>query len=87
MRMLANTRIILVKGFLFLIIGLLSLALLAFERLTLKETALIALAIWSFCRFYYFAFYVIELYVDSEYRFTGLLSFAGYIIRKDIRRS
>jgi hypothetical protein len=87
MRLLVNTRVILVKGFLLLVIGLLSLALLASEQPTLKETALIALAIWSFCRFYYFAFYIIEHYVDSDYRFTGLLSFAGYIIRKEIRRS
>ena len=87
MRILANTRIIVVKGFLFLVIGLSSLVLLASERPSLKETALIALVIWSFCRFYYFAFYVIEHYVDSDYRFTGLLSFASYIIRKETRRS
>ena len=87
MTILANTRIILVKGFLFLFVGLFSLTLLASERLTLKETALIALAIWSFCRFYYFAFYVIEHYVDSAYRFTGLLSFARYMVGKETRRS
>jgi hypothetical protein len=38
--------------------------------------------VWSFCRFYYFAFYVIEHYVDPSYRFSGLLSFALYLIQK-----
>lgn len=37
---------------------------------------LLALSIWGFCRAYYFAFYVIEKYVDPEFRFSGLLSFA-----------
>ena len=40
-----------------------------------KTAALLALAIWSFCRFYYFAFYVIEKYVDPGYKFSGLISF------------
>ena len=40
---------------------------------------LLAVAIWSFCRFYYFAFYVIEHYVDPQFRFAGLISFAQYL--------
>jgi hypothetical protein len=43
---------------------------------------LLLLAIWAFCRAYYFAFYVIEHYVDPEYRFSGLLDFCRYAIRK-----
>ena len=41
---------------------------------------LLGVAIWSFCRFYYFAFYVIEKYVDSSYRFAGLSSVVRYLI-------
>jgi hypothetical protein len=41
--------------------------------------------VWSFCRFYYFAFYVIERYVEPSYKFSGLLSFATYIIRRKTR--
>jgi len=37
---------------------------------------LIAIAIWAFCRAFYFAFYVIEHYVDPSFRFAGLSSFA-----------
>jgi hypothetical protein len=70
------------KGFLFLLLGLLSAVLLFLERPTPKEAVLLLLAIWCFCRFYYFAFHVIERYVDPDYRFSGLLSFAFYWLRK-----
>jgi len=69
------------KGVLFLILGLLSALLLWLERPTVKTGLLLALAIWCFCRFYYFAFYVIEKYVDPDYRFSGLLSFARYMLQ------
>jgi len=42
----------------------------------------LAMALWSFCRFYYFAFYVIEHYVDPGWRFSGLWSFFLYLLRK-----
>ena len=43
---------------------------------------LLAVTVWCFCRFYYFAFYVIEHYVDPGYRFSGLWSFALYLLSK-----
>jgi hypothetical protein len=69
------------KGFLFLFLGLLSATLLFLERSTLKVAALLILAVWSFCRFYYFAFYVMERYVDPAYRFSGLFSLARHLLR------
>jgi len=71
------------KGVLFLFLGLLSGALLFLEHPSFQVGVLLTVAIWSFCRFYYFAFYVIERYVDPEYRFSGLLSFARYLISKE----
>ena len=70
------------KGLLFLLLGIFSAVLVWLESPTFKVAALLALAIWSSCRFYYFAFYVIEKYVDSQFRFAGLWSFAKYLIRK-----
>jgi hypothetical protein len=67
------------KGILFLLVGVLSAVLLWLEEPTLKTALLLALSIWCFCRFYYFAFYVIEHYVDPGYRFSGLGSFLGYL--------
>ena len=49
------------------------------KQLTRVVVLLLAVSVWCFCRFYYFAFYVIEHYVDSNYRFAGLWSFAGYL--------
>ncbi|HKW31439.1 MAG TPA: hypothetical protein VJN92_00430 [Candidatus Acidoferrum sp.] len=69
------------KGLLFLILGLLSAILLILERPTFRMFALLALAVWSFCRFYYFGFYVLERYVDPAYRFSGLFSLAAYLLR------
>lgn len=79
---LTNPRVIYVKGFLFLVAGLLASAVLILECPTAKVVLLLALAVWSFCRFYYFAFYVIGHYVDPSYRFAGLWDFVRYVIRR-----
>lgn len=83
MRDLTNPLWIKAKAALFLLLGMLSCTLLVLEQRTLKVALLLALAVWSFCRFYYFAFYVIEHYLDSSYRFSGLLSFARYWVGRD----
>jgi hypothetical protein len=77
---LTNPTWIITKGFLFLLLGLLSGGLLFFEHPTLKTIVLVAIAVWSFCRFYYFGFYVLERYVDSNYKFSGLISMVQYIM-------
>lgn len=82
MKNLVNPAWIKVKGVLFLFLGLLSATLLFFEKPTLRVALLLMVAVWSFCRFYYFAFYVIERYTDPDYRFSGLLSFARYMVGK-----
>ncbi len=82
MKELTNPGWIKLKGFLFLLIGIISLLLLIFENPSLKIIVLLAITIWCFCRFYYFAFYVIEHYVDPGYRFSGLWSFVVYLVSK-----
>jgi hypothetical protein len=68
------------KGILFLFLGSLSAVLLFLQHPTWQTAFLLAISVWSFCRFYYFAFYVIERYVDPSFRFSGLWSFARYLI-------
>jgi uncharacterized membrane-anchored protein len=80
MKDLRNPRLIWFKGILFLVIGLLSAGLLWMETPTLKGAGLLALTIWGFCRAYYFAFYVLEKYVDARFRFAGLGSFLLYLL-------
>lgn len=80
MKDITDPRWIKFKGVLFLIVGLLSCAVILYERPDIKLALLLGIAIWCFCRFYYFAFYVIEHYVDPAYRFSGLVSFARYLV-------
>jgi hypothetical protein len=79
MKDITDPRWIKIKGFLFLILGFLACGLIVFEHPELQVILLLVIGIWCFCRFYYFAFYVIEHYVDPSYRFSGLLSFARYM--------
>lgn len=78
---LKSPTLIYAKGFLFLLTGCAAAGLLLAEAPTLRVAVLLAIAIWSFCRFYYFCFYVIEHYVDPSYKFAGLTSFAAYLWR------
>jgi len=86
MKDLVNPRLIKLKGLLFLLIGVVSALLLVLESPTLKSGLLLALCVWAFCRAYYFAFYVIEHYVEPGYRFAGLWSFLLYLVRKERTR-
>jgi hypothetical protein len=69
------------KGFLFLVAGAIAAAILLLEQPTWRTAALLAICVWCFCRAYYFAFYVIERYVDPTFRYAGLLSLARYWLR------
>lgn len=86
MKDLTNSASIKFKGFLFLLLGIIAATLLVLENPTLKVALLLALTVWCFCRAYYFAFYVIEKYVDPSYKFSGLCSFAKYIVTKKVPR-
>ena len=79
---ITDPRWIYIKGFLFLLAGLMASAILLLEYPTLKVGLLLGLAVWCFARFYYFAFYVIEHYVDGNFKFAGLGSFVRYLLRR-----
>jgi hypothetical protein len=81
MRDLTSSRLIKLKGFLFLFLAVASAVLLLLERPNLRTAALLTLVVWSSCRFYYFAFYVLEHYVDPTFRYSGLLSLAKHLRR------
>ena len=52
--------------------------LLAAILLVLSLPLLLVIAVWCFSRSYYFAFYVIQHYVDPGYKFAGLWDFFQY---------
>ncbi|QDU93301.1 hypothetical protein [Lignipirellula cremea] len=70
------------KGILFLLLGGVASLLLLLQHPELRTALLLGIAVWAFCRFYYFAFYVIEHYVDPQFRFAGLFDFARYAWRQ-----
>lgn len=79
---LKSHRAIIIKGLLFLLLGILAAVMLLAYAPDWRVGLLLVIAIWAFCRFYYFAFYVIEHYVDAEYKFAGLTSFILFLLRR-----
>ncbi len=70
-----SPRLLYFKGALMLITGLLASAVLIAEHPNFKTIVLLMVAIWGFCRAYYFAFYVIQNYIDPDFRYSGLIAF------------
>ncbi|HEY0866093.1 MAG TPA: hypothetical protein VGE01_01870 [Fimbriimonas sp.] len=79
---LQSLRLILLKGWLFLLLGMMAAGSLLVLHPAWDVALLLAIALWAFCRWYYFMFYVIEHYVDPSYRFAGLGSFLRYLRTK-----
>ena len=77
---ITDARVLHLKGALFLLLGLLSGAVLLLESPRARTALILGVCVWAFCRFYYYAFYVIERYVDPSFRFAGLLSAARYLL-------
>ena len=76
-----NPRLLYLKGALFLGLGGLASALLLWQHPDLKTAALLAIAVWAFARAYYFAFYVVEHYLDPGRKYAGFVAFL-----RDLRR-
>lgn len=68
-----STRLLHLKGWLFLLIALLSAALIFAESPHLKTLLLAGLLAWSASRFYYYLFYVLEKYAGSGRPYAGIL--------------
>jgi hypothetical protein len=82
---ITNPRLLYLKGGLFVLTGLVASGLLLVECPRPEAVLLLAIAVWCFARAYYFAFYVVQHYVDPGFRFAGLWDFAKYAWRR--RRS
>lgn len=80
---LQNPKWMYLKAALFLFLGTFSAMLIVLDRPTVKTGLLVALVAWSFSRTYYFAFYVIEKYVDPKFRFDGIISVVRFCLRAD----
>ena len=77
---LTSSKWIYTKGFLLLLISLTSAALILIPVPRWDVCFLLLICLWASCRTYYFAFYVIQHYVDPDYRFSGLFDFSRYLL-------
>jgi hypothetical protein len=70
------------KAALFLVAGVAASVALLLESPTPRTAFLLAMAVWSFCRLYYFLFYVLEKYIEPSFRFDGVLPALLFLWRR-----
>ena len=85
MRDIKSIKLLYFKGFLFLFGCAAASAALFVDSPSIKTAVLICIAVWFSARFYYFLFYVIENYIDKDFKYIGLYSFIKYIAQKKSR--
>lgn len=83
---ISNPKLLYAKAGLFVLCGALSAGLILVDSPSLRTAMLLILSIWCFARAYYFAFYVIEHYVDGDYRYAGLGDFFVWSWRRFRKR-
>jgi hypothetical protein len=83
---ISNPHIIILKGFLFLLCGMLAATAILIELPSLKIAFLLFILVWCAARLYYFMFYVIEKYVDTSFRFSGIGACMVYLFRRYWKR-
>lgn len=77
---LKSKRVIVIKGFLFLLMIVLSAGAILWLAPDWRTLLLLAVLIWASARFYYFLFYVLHGYVDERYRYAGIVALMKSII-------
>lgn len=83
---ITSPAVLYVKAGLFVISGSMAAGLVLLDSPSLRTAALLSLTVWCFARAYYFAFYVVQHYIDDSFRFAGLLDFARYVLERRFRR-
>ena len=82
---ITSPAILKLKGALFLLLGVMAAAFLLFPEFEWRKLVLLGIAVWAFCRAYYFCFYVLEHYADPNFRYTGLWHALKYLIARHRR--
>ncbi len=77
-----SSRLLYIKAGLFVLTLVLCLITIFLLFPSWQLAILLGVVVWCCSRLYYFAFYVVEHYIDSDYRFSSLYSFVRYLIRK-----
>jgi hypothetical protein len=79
---LKNKNLIVIKGFLFLLIVMIASVALFSLAPNWRTVVLLGVLIWASARFYYFLFYVLHSYVDSQYTYAGIIALLESLVRK-----
>jgi len=79
---ITSPRLLKIKALLFVLLGLFAATLLVLPDFSWRSVLLLGLTIWAFCRAYYFCFYVLEHYADSNFKYSGLLDLARYLLNR-----
>ena len=79
---LRDPRWMYLKAILFLMIIMMCAGSLWVQSPRWQTALLVVLMIWAAARLYYFMFYVIEKYIDADYRFSGVLDFLKYLVTR-----
>lgn len=82
MQNLLTPRWMMVKVVLFVVLAVMTGGFLVWQNPAWTTPACVALVAWACSRAYYFAFYVIERYVDPSFRFAGLGSVVAWRWRR-----
>ena len=79
---LVNPKWMYLKAIGFALIALLCAASLFMKSMRRDTVVLIVCLVWASARAYYFCFYVIEKYIDPEYKFAGVGSAIQHLLRR-----
>ncbi len=71
---LKNENVIIIKGFLFLLMAVMASVGIVCLAPDWRTVVLLLVLVWASARFYYFLFYVLYAYVDSRYKYAGIVA-------------
>ena len=77
---LKSSRLMYLKAILFVAIALICAGLLFLQNMSLQTGLLILLLVWASARAYYFMFYVIQTYIDDDFKYSGIIACLTYIL-------
>ena len=78
---ITNRRLMHLKGFLFLLLGLMGAGVLYAQSQNLRTLLLLLITVWAFCRFYYYLFYVLERYLGRGRKYAGIWDALKFLAR------
>jgi hypothetical protein len=79
---LKNQNVIVIKGLLFLLVAVMASAAIFCLAPSWRTVVLLLVLIWASARFYYFLFYVLYAYVDSRYKYAGIVALLKSLARQ-----